>query len=42
MLLLRHAATWYTMYTFLGALVRKRILSGAKFTLRASLAFFYW
>ena len=32
---------WYTICTFLGALAPNRILPGAKFTLRPSLAFFY-
>jgi len=32
---------WYTIYTFLGAVAPGRILSGAKFTLRPSLAFAY-
>jgi len=32
---------WWTMYTFSGALAPHRILPGAKFTLRPSLAFFH-
>jgi len=32
---------WYTIYTFLGALALNRILPGAKFTLRRTLAFSY-
>jgi len=32
---------WYTIYTFSGALAPDRILPGAKFTLRLSLAFSY-
>jgi len=32
---------WYTIYTFSGAFGPKRILPGAKFTFRPSLAFSY-
>jgi len=32
---------WYTIYTFAEALAPDRILPGAKFTLRPSLAFSY-
>jgi len=32
---------WYTMYTFLGLLVRDGILPSAKFTLRPNLVFSY-
>jgi len=32
---------WYTIYTFSGAFDPKRILPGAKFTFRPSLAFSY-
>jgi len=34
-----HLLGWYTIYTFSGALARDRVLPGAKFMLRPSLAF---
>jgi len=34
-----HLLGWYTIYTFSGALARDRVLRGAKFMLRPSLAF---
>jgi len=36
-----HLLGWYTTYTLAGSLAPNGILTGAKFTLRPNLAFFY-
>jgi len=36
-----HLLGWYTTYTLVGSLAHNGILTGAKFTLRPNLAFFY-